>query len=385
MEIAEIMVVDDTLANLRLVRQFLSGERFNIRPFPRPLAALEAADHRRPDLVLLDVLMPDIDGYEWCRRFRQNPDNQDVPVVFVSALSDAVDKVKAFERGGVDFLTKPFSAPELEARVLLHLELSRMRREAVARSEQLEATLAEVRLLEESRQLITQTIVHDLKNPLASILMNAQFVRDCSPEAPAPTLAAVADIILGAERSMDLLMDVLDVARGEATGLDVTAQPVDVAALCRAAATDTARAAGVDGRVVTVLAPTELLFPVDAELIRRVIVNLVENGLKYSPNGKPVSVEVTAGSDTGLHIAVSDSGPGVSPEQSEAIFEPFIRLPREGDAHSRRSAGLGLAFCKLAVEAHGGRIRCLPAAAGGASFSVCLPAPGADPSPRRSA
>jgi len=122
-EAASIMIVDDTPANLRLLQEILQEKGHRVVVFPRGALALKAAARKPPDLILLDIQMPDMDGYEVCRRFKADPGLRDVPVLFLSALSETMDKVRAFELGGVDYVTKPFQPEEIQARVNTHLRL----------------------------------------------------------------------------------------------------------------------------------------------------------------------------------------------------------------------------------------------------------------------
>jgi cyclic di-GMP phosphodiesterase len=134
---ADILVVDDTPANLRLLTEMLAGEGFGVRAVPSGHRALKAAEQQAPDLILMDINMPDMDGYETCAKLKENPDLDDIPVIFISALTETADKLRAFESGGVDYVTKPFRFPEVLARVRTHLTLRQLRRRLALHNQQL--------------------------------------------------------------------------------------------------------------------------------------------------------------------------------------------------------------------------------------------------------
>ena len=372
-QVDEIIVVDDTPANLRLVREVLSGEGIGVRPFRQPLPALEAARQRPPHLILLDILMPEVDGFEWCRRFKALPDTAYTPVIFLTALSQTVDKVRAFEVGGVDFITKPFSPPELLARTRLHLSLARMKRQEVARARQLEEALHRLQRLEEGRKALSRSIVHDLQNPLSTIVMNATLLRD-TPAGSDESDEIISDLVVSAERALNMLGDILSVVSAEDSALRPLRRMISLERLCRDAIRDCCKAAGAPGGAVRLHIDATDAFSLDPDLMRRVLINLISNALKFSSRRVGVTVQVRPAVDAGVRFSVSDRGPGVPPAHRESIFDPFTRV---GDPAGRsvRGWGLGLAFCRLAVQAHGGRIWCDATPGGGARFHVTLPAP----------
>ncbi|MCE5217099.1 response regulator, partial [bacterium] len=165
-----LLIVDDTPANLQVLAAMLKGQGFTVRPVPSGELALRAAESEPPDLILLDIMMPEMNGYEVCERLKDNDDLRDIPVIFISALSDTSDKVKAFEVGGLDYVTKPFQFEEVRARVGAHLKLRRLQVEAAEHHRQLEQSYEQLRELEELRDSLMHMIVHDLRTPLTSII-----------------------------------------------------------------------------------------------------------------------------------------------------------------------------------------------------------------------
>src|SRR5215207_6121909 len=185
---ASVLVVDDTPDNLRLLTGVLEQMGHEVRPVRSGSQALSAARHARPDLVLLDVNMPEMDGYEVCGRLKAAPQLKDIPVIFLTALSDIADKVKAFEVGGVDYITKPFHIEEVQARVRTHLAL----RSAAL---ELSRSYAKLQKLEQLREDLVDMMVHDMRSPLAVLTGHLEFLKsDCeslSPEGAADLQAAM--------------------------------------------------------------------------------------------------------------------------------------------------------------------------------------------------
>ena len=162
---ADILVVDDTPANLQVFSGMLKDRGYKVRPAPDGRVALRAAKDLPPDMVLLDINMPGINGYEVCAQLKRDERMRDVPVIFISALNDTLDKVLAFGVGGVDYITKPFQFEEVEARVAVHLKLRRLQRELEARIRELHKTNEELRRLQDLRDNLTHMIVHVLRSP----------------------------------------------------------------------------------------------------------------------------------------------------------------------------------------------------------------------------
>ncbi|MEI9893792.1 MAG: response regulator [Chthoniobacter sp.] len=161
----DILVVDDTEANLQLLSGMLRERGYKVRPVPNGRLALQAAKSAPPDLILLDINMPDLDGYEVCAQLKRDERTASVPVLFISALNETMDKVLAFGVGGLDYITKPFQFEEVDARVAAHLKLRRLQVDLEERNSELRRTNAELRRLQELRDNLTHMIVHDLRLP----------------------------------------------------------------------------------------------------------------------------------------------------------------------------------------------------------------------------
>ena len=171
---ASVLVVDDTIENLRLLSELLGEQGYEVRAVTNGRQALQAVEHDPPDLILLDINMPEMNGYEVCRRLKAQERSKDVPVIFLTALTDTADKVRAFDAGGVDYVTKPFQFEEVLARVKTHVALRRAQVE-------LADSYTRLRALEQLRDDLVHMVVHDMRSPLPALLINLRLLRDGRP------------------------------------------------------------------------------------------------------------------------------------------------------------------------------------------------------------
>lgn len=365
--IPNLLVVDDATANLELLTSLFGNLGFRVRPVPSGELALQAAAREVPDLVLLDISMPGLNGYEVCQRLKADPRLAAVPVIFLSALDDPLDKVRAFAVGGVDYVTKPFHFGEVEARVRTHLTLRRQERE-------LELQIARLRELEHLRDNLVHMIVHDLRSPLTSVVMTLDLLQDgpaADPQFQREQLRAASE---AASRVNRMVTQLLDVSRLEAGEMPVLRQPGNLTTTLRRAADLIAPSSPSVPIRVDSAAPCPASF--DPDLIERVVVNLLANALRYSPAGAEVQLGASS-ENHHVRVDVRDAGPGIAPADQDRIFEKFGQV-RSTDR--LRGSGLGLTFCRLAVEAHGGRIGVHSQPGHGSTFWFTLPL---DPPPDR--
>lgn len=361
-----ILMVDDTPANLALLSDMLKGRGYTVRAAVSGKLALLAARSTPPDLILLDINMPGMDGYEVCRHLKEDEQLKEIPVVFLSALSETLDIVKAFTAGGVDYITKPFQLAEVEARVDTHLELRSQKR-------RLQEALDELREAETLRDSLVHMIVHDLRSPLTGIYAYLELIKETAPGVLTARLRGYIDDALKSARQMvGIVSDILDTSRLEAGQLKPALEYFELEGAVDESIAGLAALSGTR-KIDFVRSERPAIVKADKGLVLRVIQNLLANALKFTPDGGLISVGVT-GSGGSLRLSFSDNGPGIAPEYREMIFKKFaqVELPA---GRQKYSTGLGLAFCKLAVEAHGGRIGVDSAEGKGSTFWFELPAP----------
>lgn len=363
---ANILVVDDTSENLRLLASILEPLGYEVRPVTSGRQALAAAQHAAPDLVLLDVNMPEMSGYEVCEAFKARPELREIPIVFLTALSDIADKVKAFSVGGVDFISKPFHLEEVQARVKTHLALRRAHLE-------LRDNYQKLRELEQLRDDLVHMVVHDMRSPLTVIAGHLSFLQEESSRLSAEGAEDLRAAMLGAQSLTHLANDLLDVSRMEEGKLPLRLAEHDLGEL--AARVQSSLKGFERGRNIEleVVAPVRAIC--DADLVQRVLENLVNNAIKHAPSSSVVRIRLEAKA-AHARVEVCDQGSGVPPEARQRIFEKFgANAARTASGY--HSAGLGLAFCKLAVEAHQGSIGVEACEPQGSCFWFDLPLSGA--------
>jgi signal transduction histidine kinase len=370
-----ILVADDVAANVELLFDQLHVLGFRAIAAADGPSALTACFEHRPDLAILDVSMPAGDlgvddrstGFEVCRRIKRDPRTKSIPVIFVTALNDTTDRVKAIEAGGDDFLTKPHNRLVLGARVRSLLKLK-------AATDSLEDALRKLREVEKMRDDLMKMIVHDLKTPLTSILATTEMLIDGDFGALNPEQRKMLTDAEGkADDLLALIGDLLEVSRIEEATMTLDLQPIAPAALLNEVSHEWSIRFQQEGATAVVDVTDDApVFEADKALIKRVLGNLVQNALTHSATA--VSLQLCARRDgDGILFTVADNGPGIPAEYHEVIFRKFERV-KNPNIPRTRSSGLGLAFCKLAIDAHGGRIWVQSAGEGkGSAFHFSLP------------
>jgi two-component system, sensor histidine kinase and response regulator len=359
-----ILVADDTVENLRLLSGILGECGYEVRPVTNGRQALQAAEREPPDLILLDINMPELDGFEVCARLKQQPELKDVPVIFLTALTDVADKVRAFGVGGIDYITKPFQVEEVTARVKTHLSLRRAGRDLAQSYERLRA-------LEKLRDDLVHMVVHDMRSPLMVLMGHLELMQADVARLGAQSSEDLHSALRGARALNRMTNDLLDVSRLEEGKFPLSKARHDLVELLE-------RIAGSVGvldraRSIVVTASGAVAAECDGDVLGRVLLNLLSNAIKHTPAGCRIEASISV-SDDRVRVEVADEGPGVPAEARAAIFQKF-GAPKARVEQKYHSAGLGLAFCKLAVEAHGGSIGITPRNPRGSVFWFEIPRP----------
>ncbi len=369
-----ILVADDSDANCELLREQLHSLGFRtIVAYDGP-SVLESTVAERPQLVILDVNMPagglgvedGATGFEVCRRLKRDPRTASTPIIFITALNEASDRLKAVEAGGDDFLTKPHNRLLLGARVRSLLQLR-------AATDALEDSFRRLRELERVRDDLMKMIVHDLKTPLTSILATLELLGDgdMGPLSD-QQLGAISDTQGKAEELLTLIDDLLEVRRIEETSVSLDFESTDPAEVLEDLLRDWALRFQQERTIVSAdVASDASRFHCDRSLLKRVFSNLIQNALVHS--SEPIELTLIARADpNGIRFTVTDTGPGIPAEYHDVIFQKFEQV-RSTHAPRVRTSGLGLTFCRLIVEAHGGRIWVQSTEGQGSAFHFVLP------------
>lgn len=361
-----ILVVDDVAQNIQVVGTMLREAGYSIMPATSGAAALQRVAKKLPDLILLDLMMPGMDGLEVCRALKDNPAAAAIPIIFLTASNEMDHLIQGLAAGAVDYVTKPFNPPELLARVRTHLELKHARNTIVRFGEELG------RLNEEKNEFMG-IAAHDLRNPLGVIKGYAEMVMEEAHDANHPDLEEIGRKIQdAAARMAEMVQNLLDSNRIERGEMRLDLASTDLGELTRAVVeTQQPRAAAKDQ---TIQFENRDPTPVTADrtLMIQVLENLVSNAVKYSPRGKQIQIDLTRTPDH-VRLQVRDEGPGLSADDQGKLFGKFARLSAKptGGEHA---TGLGLSIVKKMVEAMRGRVWCESEPGKGATFIVELPA-----------
>ncbi len=349
-----ILIVDDTPENLHILSDMLAVRGYEVWPALNGHTALASAEAAPPDLILLDIMMPGMNGFEVCKRLKANPQTCDIPVIFITALNEAMDKVRAFSVGGVDYITRPFQIEEVLARVETHVALRR----------------AQQRLQEQVAELdaFAHTVAHNLKNPLSVVIGCAEvLVEDVSAVEPDVLNALLINISQSGLKAVDIIEELLLLAGVRKK--EVEMQPLDMAAIV--IQVQQRLEVMIEGHRGEIILPKT--WPVVkgyAPWIEEVWANYLSNGLKYG--GQPPCLELgaTCQSNGMARFWVRDNGPGLASAAQSTLFTEFTRLSEvraEGD-------GLGLSIVRRIMDKLGGQVGVNSQIGQGSEFYFTLPA-----------
>jgi len=368
-----ILAVDDNEQNRMVIEGNLASAGYGVVLACNGQEAIEKFKAQTPDLVLLDVVMPGIDGFETCRQLRLAPNGADIPIVFLTALNDIDSHKEALAAGGDDLLTKPIHRTELILRVRSMLWMRRLRSELRSGYNLISSQRDTLIVTQKKKDELANFLVHDLKNPITSVLTSANMLLEIPAIMNDPTALQLSKHVLSAGRVIErMILNLLDINKSEDGMLVPRVAQSDLPCLLG----DIVKAAQPQARFREIDLKSEISNGLrtvyfDSSLIQRTLDNLLANALRFAPKGSRISIEAKALDDKNFEIRVRDQGPGIPAEQRERIFEKYVRL--ETDNNQNLNQGLGLTFCRAAVEVHGGKIWVESNEPKGACLCVRLP------------
>jgi len=343
---ARILVVDDDALARRSLRAMLERTYYVVETVGCGEEALAVLPAFKPDLVLLDIQMPGMDGLEVCRRIRMQPNGDLLPIIFLTGDERLELHAEALRAKGDDFLRKPIRTAELIIRIRSLMRLKRLQAEVQAERDNLLD-------LQKQREQLFEFIVHDLKNPLSAIQMGLELL-DIVDGDSAASRTQIHRLRDTAGYMGRMIQNILDIGRAEQVGVDLRKTRLVLDGWISRLLKEVGSQAQYRSHKLSWDCPADLVVDANPEFLQRLILNLVENALKYSPAGSHTQV-VARSEENGVRLEVRDEGEGIPEPMREQIFGKFVRL-EEGGSDLRSGSGLGLAFCRMAAEAHGGRI-----------------------------
>jgi signal transduction histidine kinase len=368
----KILIADDTPANIDVLQKTLEPEGYSISVVTDGRMVLEIVPRLNPDLILLDIMMPEMNGYEACKAINENEETRDIPVIFISAKSEVQDIVEGFRAGGVDYLTKPIRREEVLARVKTHLQLSYLKRMQEKRIRELELQNEKLEELDRIKNTFLGTAMHDLRNPLASIRgFTDLFLMGKDSFSDDEKTEFMEIIHQTSQDLLSLVNDLLDISVFESGRLNLKLVSGNLNPLIQKKIQMSQIA--LDQKDIKVVASLEEVpdFTFDSNRIGQVIDNLLSNAIKYSQPGTSVEVGLLSNKKS-MEFYVKDQGPGISPKDIPRLFTAFPKINNQPTG-GEKSTGLGLSIVKKIVDAHSGNIHVESEVGQGAAFHVRLP------------
>ncbi|MEI6349254.1 MAG: hybrid sensor histidine kinase/response regulator [Bacteroidota bacterium] len=364
--IPNILIVDDVPANLKILGDILERDGYKVRPVLNGLLALQVAEKEKPDLILLDIMMPDIDGFEICNRLKMNEYLKDVPVIFISALNDTKDIVKALEVGGVDYISKPFKTEEVRARVKTHIKLHQQSDELLKQSKELQELIA-------TKDKFFSIIAHDLRGPMGGLMglteIMAEELQDMSPTEVQSFTLSIRDSAANLFRLLENLLHWSKIQQGLITFKPEEASLRSIIDESLLVILESAKNKEI--QIINSIS-SEIDIIADSNMLQTIIRNLVSNAIKFTPQGGKIWLSSEINKNHFVEISIKDTGIGMSSTMVNDLFRIDVKTDRVG-TNNEPSTGLGLILCKEFIEMHGGKLSVQSEVKKGSKFSFTIP------------
>jgi two-component system, sensor histidine kinase and response regulator len=364
-----ILVVDDEPVNIHILLGTLKSD-YAILVATNGQEALDlAAKMPMPDLILLDIMMPEMDGYEVCRRLKSNPQTEHIPVIFITAMTDVLNKTQGFDLGAIDYISKPYDPQEVKARVKTHIALKVAKEKLENQHQELESSYKALREAEESRDSLMHMIVHDMRSPLTGIMGSLDLFSMLNSDMDEKSNKLIAGALSSLDKLVGMVNSLLDISRMESGQLELHVVESDLDRIVLEAIELVGDQADSANLLFDPL-PGKFIGNFDPDIIGRVVSNLISNALKFTPQNGEVVIRLDK-HESELAFSIVDSGPGIPEKFHKKIFEKF----GQADLKEQRvnSSGIGLAFCKMAIDAHGCEIHVNSEVGKGSEFIFSLP------------
>jgi len=377
---ALILVVDDNQVNVKVLSNILKMSGYDIIAAFNGKDAIRMAERRPPDLILMDIMMPDINGFEATRQLKEKEELKDIPVLFISALTEVEDKVKGFEVGGQDYITKPFQHQEVLKRVELHNRLFKLEKEREKHIQQLKEQKSELEKLNEAKDKLLRVVSHDMRNPLYGIIGISELLSEEYNEMGAQEqLDMLASIQNSGQRLYQLVNDLLDAAKIEESELNVSPEEFDVQEAIHSVLEmqrPSARLKHIDIDFENDLDHEQITL--DKPKFTQMLGNLVSNSIKFTEEGGRIHIKTSNDNMSGSNsedywiLKIEDDGIGMDHDVLQNLFDKSKKQLRKGTA-GEASTGLGMPIVKQFVDSMNGSIKVDSEPGQGTTFTMRLP------------
>ena len=362
----KILIVDDVMSNVLLLKVLLTNEKFAIATASNGRQALEQVDKENPDLVLLDVMMPDMSGFEVAQHLKSNPQTAEIPIIFLTALNSTADIVKGFQVGANDFISKPFNKEELIIRVTHQISLVAAKRLILSKTEELQRTIA-------GRDKLYSVIAHDLRSPMGSIkmvlnmlILNLPFEKIGAEMYELLTMANQTT-----EDVFSLLDNLLKWTKSQIGKLNVVYQDVDLVEVTDGVIEIFSMVASLKKIRIREMKPERMMVNADIDMLKTVVRNLLSNAIKFSKENSEILVKMEEVNGMAV-VSVQDHGCGISEEGQKKLLHADTHFSTFG-TNNEEGSGLGLLLCKDFVVKNGGKLWFTSKEGEGSIFSFSIP------------
>ena len=362
----KILIVDDVMSNVLLLKVLLTNEKFAIATASNGRQALEQVEKENPDLVLLDVMMPDMSGFEVAQHLKSNPNTADIPIIFLTALNSTADIVKGFQVGANDFISKPFNKEELIIRVTHQISLVAAKRLILSKTEELQRTIA-------GRDKLYSVIAHDLRSPMGSIKMvlNMLILNLRSEKIGAEMYELLTMANQTTEDVFSLLDNLLKWTKSQIGKLNVVYQDVDLVEVTDGVIEIFSMVASLKKIRIREMKPEKMMVNADIDMLKTVVRNLLSNAIKFSKENSEVLVKMEEVDGMAV-VSVQDYGCGISEEGQKKLLHTDTHFSTFG-TNNEEGSGLGLLLCKDFVVKNGGKLWFTSKEGEGSIFSFSIP------------
>ncbi|CCI27292.1 Two-component hybrid sensor and regulator [Microcystis aeruginosa PCC 9808] len=360
---SSVLIVDDLPNNVRLLSIMLTEKGYQVRKAINGQMALNTVRSLIPDLILLDINMPDLNGYQVCEQLKADEKTREIPVIFISALDDVLDKVKAFQVGGVDYISKPFQGEEVMARIENQLTICRQKK-------QLQNEIKERQKTEETLEIYLHAVSHDLRNPVIgmSMILN-NLIKNSQGETKEVSRKILQQMANSCDRQLTLIDSLVETRQNDLWGVSLALKPLSLYEIGQQIGQEwELRLKENQATLINNFSPDLPLVNADAHHLWRVFENLLANALKHNPQGIIITFSARLEGNY-LRCSIADNGVGISETQRKKLFDRYQR----GNNNNQISLGLGLYLCRQIIHAHGGEIGIMNNDEKGSQFWFTLP------------